>query len=406
MSKLSELQVRKAKPTEKPYKLFDERGLYVEVRPNGGKWWRLRYRSAGKERLLSLGTYPDVGLKDARSRRDDARRLLADGIDPSEHRKREKREAMRRAAHSFEVVAREFVTKQSNRWTAHHAADVLHRLELYLFPDLGARPIAEIDAPELLACLRKTEGRGAFELAGRMRQVAGQIFRYGIATGACSRDVAADLKGALTPPRRKNFPHIKPEELPELLAAIDACDRPPHNCDLQTRLGLEFSALTFPRPKEIRGATWDEIDFDGAIWVIGAERMKMKRDHLVPLSRQALAVLRRLWKLNGDTPYLLIGRNNHTSMSENTLLYALYRIGFHGRMCGHGFRHVASTVLNEHEEENVWTPDAIERQLSHCEGSDVRGTYNKAQYLTQRREMMQWWADHLDRLRAPAMAAE
>lgn len=397
---LTDTAVKSAKRREKPYKVSDERGLYVEVRPNGGKWWRLRYRYAGKQKLLALGTYPDVSLKEARQKRDKARQLLADGIDPSAHKKQQKREAKIAAANSFESVAREFIARQANVWTAKYAAGQLRRMELDLFPLIGARPIAEIDPPELLDVLRRIEARGSLDMAARMRQTAGQVFRYGIACGLCKRDPSADLRGALTPHKTKHMAAVKPEEFPELLRRIDDYDG-----DLVTRLALQFLALTFVRTSDLIGASWNEFDADNALWIIPAKRLKMKDgcDHVVPLARQALDVLARLRELNGHSEYVFASpRTPKKPISNNTILYALYRLGYHSRMTGHGFRALASSILNE---SGLWSPDVIERQLAHYERNRVRAAYNRAEFLTQRREMMQWYADHLDELRTKAQEA-
>jgi integrase len=389
---LTDTAVRNAKPDKAPYKLSDSGGLYLLVTPNGGKWWRLKYRFAGKEKLLSLGVFDDVSLKKARKRRDDARGLLADGIDPSAHRQAEKREAAIREANRFEAVGREWHAKYANGWTAKHADDVRRRLESNLFPDLGARPIAEIDAPELLAAVRKVESRGAYDLAHRMLGVAGQVFRYAVATGRCRRDPSGDLRGALTPHKARNQNAVKSDELPELLRAIDGYSA---IGDKQTALALRLLCLTFVRTVELIGAEWTELrDLDGGAptWEVPAERMKMKDAHIVPLSRQAVAVLRELRAIGGSSRYVLPGRNPDKPISNNTLLFALYRLGYKGKMTGHGFRAVASSALNE----AGFRPDVIERQLAHNEPNKVRSAYNRAEYLPELRAMMQQWADMVD----------
>jgi len=403
---LTDMAVNKAKAREKPFKLTDEKGLFLlvsSVRRVGlkkaSKLWRFKYRFDGKEKLLALGSYPELSLADARQKRDLARELVARNIDPSEARKREKRESDRRSANGFEAVAREYVEAYSNRWSASYTRDVLHRLSMYVFPDLSNRPIADIEAPDLLDVLRKMESRGAHDLAHRMQQLCGQVFRYGIATGRCSRDPAADLRGALTPPKRKHMAAIRPEELPKLLCKIDAYDGEP-----QTRMGLRLLALTFVRTKELIGAEWSEFNFESALWIIPACRMKRVRgvslEHFVPLSSQALDALNQLSPLNGTARFVFTGKNPRSHMSNNTLLYALYRLGYHSRMTGHGFRTVASTILNEARErgEHSFGKDVIERQLAHQERDEVRGAYNRAEYLTQRTQMMQWWGDYLDSL--------
>ncbi len=389
---LTDVKVRNTKPTDKPQRLWDGGGLYLEVSPAGGKLWRFKYRVAGKERLLALGKYPAVTLHEARERRDAARKSLTNGIDPGEQRKTEKREAAGKAANSFEAVAREWYEKQAKVWVTHHAADVLRRLEANLFPELGDRPIAEITAPDLLAAVRKIEERGAHDLAHRVLQVASQVFRYGIATGRCERNPAPDLRGALTPHNAKNQAAVRLDDVPALLRAIGDYDM---IGDRQTGLALRLLALTFVRTGELIGAQWDEIDLDGAAWIVPAERMKMRTEHVVPLSRQALDVLREIKSLAGDSRYVLPGRNPDKPISNNTMLFALYRLGYKRQMTGHGFRSIASTLLNE---SGKFRPDVIERQLAHCERNAVRDAYNRAEHLPDRRAMMQAYADMLDAL--------
>jgi integrase len=379
-----------AEPKNKSYRMWDSGGLYVEVQPSGGKWWRWKYRFSGKEKRLSFGTYPDTSIKEARGKRDDARKLLHQGVDPSLHRKAEKRTAEAKSANTFEAVAREWYEKQTKIWVAHHASDVLRRLESNLFPDLGERPIGAITAPELLAAIRKIEHRGAHDLAHRVLQVSGQVFRYGVATGRCERDPSRDLKGALTPHKSKNQASVKPDDVPALLQAIAKYED--IGGERQTALALRLLALTFVRTGELIGAAWDEFDLEGATWIVPAERMKMKTEHVVPLSRQAIEVLGELKKIADRSRYVLPGRNPDKPISNNTMLFALYRLGYKRRMTGHGFRSIASTILNE----SNFRPDVIERQLAHCERNDVRGAYNRAEYLTERRVMMQQYADMLD----------
>jgi integrase len=391
---LSDVKIRNEKPTGRPKRLWDSGGLYVEVSPSGGKLWRFKYRFGGKEKLLAFGKWNAVSLAEAREKRDAAKKLLAQKIDPAEQRRADRREAAGRAANSFEVVAREWFEKRKGQWTPHHAKDVLRRLERNLFPDLGTRAIADIRPSEVLAVVRKMDDRGAHDLAHRMLQVASQVFRYGKVTERCEHNPAADLHEALTPSKPRNQPAVKPEELPALLCDVDRYDQ---IGDLQTKLALKLLALTFVRTGELIGAEWSEfhLDNDEPIWIVPAERMKMRTEHVVPLSRQAVQLLGELRKLSGDSRYVLTGRDNSKPISNNTLLGALYRLGYQGRMTGHGFRAVASTVLNE---SGRFRPDVIERQLAHCERNDVRGAYNRAEYLDERRKMMQWYANTLDAL--------
>ena len=388
---LTQKQIDAAKPGTRPKRLHDSEGLYLEIAPSGGKWWRLKYRVGGKEKRLSLGVYPEVSLAKARGRRNAARDLLADGIDLSEQRKAEKQAAAGRAANSFEAVAREWYGKQAHIWVPHHAADVLRRLESNLFPEIGDKPVAEITAPMLLAAVRKIEHRGAYDLAHRVLQVSGQVFRYGVATGRCERDPAPDLRGALTPHKGRHQAAVTPNELPALLRAIDGYG---DLGDKLTGYALRLLALTFVRTNELIGAEWREIDLDSAVWVIPATRMKMKTEHVVPLSRQAVEILHELRAIGGGSRYVLPGRNPDKPISNNTMLFALYRLGYKGKMTGHGFRAVASTILNE----AGFRADVIERQLAHCERNEIRGAYNRAEYLPERRKMMQQWADMVDAL--------
>lgn len=377
-------------------KLSDGGGLYLWVLADGNKYWRLRYWLAGKEKSLSLGVYPFVSLKEARAKRDDLRKVLADNLDPSAERKATKYKALLATGiNSFETVANEWYAKQKHTWVPHHASDVLRRLESNIYPTLGKRPIAEIEAPELLAALNKIEERGAHDLAHRVLQVCGQVFRYGIATGRCKHDLSADLRGALTPHKKQHQAAVRPEDLPELLRAIATYD---NIGDRQTRLALQLLAHTFVRTNELIGAQWMEFDLDKAHWVIPAARMKMNTEHVVPLSPQALSILAKLKEIASGSRHVFPGRNPQKPISNNTMLFALYRLGYKGRMTGHGFRAVASTILNE----TGFNPDVIERQLAHCERNEIRGAYNRAEYIGERTRMMQFWSDHLEKVAAGA----
>lgn len=380
----------------KIHKLADGGGLYLWVYEDGRKYWRVRYWRGGKEKSLSLGVYPGIGLGEARKRCKAERTRLDGGLDPSAERRAWKQRTRLALADSFEAVAREWYEKQIYTWVPSHANDVKRRLERNAFPSIGARPIGEIEAPELLDALRPIEKRGAPDLAHRILQVCGQVFRYGIATGRCQRDISRDLRGALTPHKQKHQAAVRPEDFPNLLRAIAGYEQ---IGDKQTRLALELLALTFTRTNELIGATWAEFDMDAGIWVVPAERMKMKTEHLVPLSTQALAVLEELKVIGGGSRFVFPGRNRDKPISNNTLLFALYRLGYKGRMTGHGFRAVASTILNEM---GSFRPDVIERQLAHSERNEVRGAYNRAEYLPERKKMMQTWANHIDALRQGA----
>ena len=374
-------------------KLHDGQGLYLWVYADGRKYWRLRYKIHDKEKSLSLGVYPVVGLKQARQLAQAERVKLASNIDPLIDRKLNKRKAKEAADNSFEVVAREWYTKQAHTCAGSHAKDVLRRLEGNVFPYIGMYPISKIEAPQLLNMIRIIEQRGSYDLAHRVLGVCGQVFRYSLSTqgeGRCTRDPSGDLRGALTPHKKKNQAAIKPEELPDLLRAIATYERIGNR---QTQLALQLMSLTFVRTSELIRALWEEIDMDNAIWIVPDTRMKMKKEHVVPLSNQALNILSEIKTIAGNSRYLLPGRNPNKPISNNTLLFALYRLGYKGKMTGHGFRTVASTALNE---SGLFNPDAIERQLAHSERNEVRGAYNRAEYLPERKRIMAWWSDHLE----------
>jgi len=405
---LTDKVIRAARCSQKSVRLFDGGGLYIEIAPNGGKWWRLKYLFAGKEKRLSLGVYPVVPLagrkdkdtgqwvKGARDRREEVKRLLANGIDPSEHRKAHKAVVIERAANSFEAVAREWIASYSKKWVKNYSDKILKRLENNVFPGLGSRPIAEITSRETLAVLRKIEDREAYETAHRTMQNCSQVFRYAVATGRADRDPTLELRGALTPNKERHYPSITdPEGIGALLRAIDGYDG-----SLATKCALRLAPLVFVRPGELRRAQWTELNLDKAEWRIPAERMKMREQHIVPLSTQAVAVLKELQPLTGRGSYVFPGaRTNGRPMSENTVNAALRRLGYSKtQMTGHGFRSMASTQLNE----QGWNRDAIERQLAHSERDGVRAAYNFAEHLPERWKMMQQWADYLDKLKAGA----
>lgn len=390
---LSDAKVRNAKPQAKPYKMTDAEGMFLLVTPTGSKYWRLKYHFAGREKLLALGVYPEVSLGDARERRLQARKTLAAGNDPGEVKRASKRLAVLKTENAFGVIAREWFEHRKHEWKPSSARTMKIRLDRYLIPKLGDRPTAEITAQEILSMLRIVEGRGVLDTAKRLMQTCGQIFMYAIATGRAERNPVPDLRGALKTPVSKHHAYLKAADLPEFLQKLEAYDGA-----LQTKLALRFLLLTFVRTTELRAAEWPEIDFQKAEWRIPAERMKMKELHIVPLSRQAVAVLRELQQHTGNRQHIFPNQHNSVSfMSENTMLYALYRMGYHSRTTGHGFRSTASTILNE----NGFMPDVIERQLAHSERNKVRAAYNHAQYLPERRKMMQWWADYLDRAAKP-----
>ena len=393
---LTDPAIRNAKPSHKPVRLFDAGGLYIEISPSGGKWWRLKYRFNGKEKRLSLGVYPHVGLKEASQRRDSARKLLADGIDPGVARKTAKTTSTEARTNSFETVAREWFAKFSPNWTPDHADRIIRRFERDMFPWIGGCPIGEMTAPELLATLRRIESRGAVETAHRVMQNCSQVFRYAVATGRAERDPSADLRGALPPVKGKHFASLTdPKAIGELLRAVNG-----YQGSFVTQCALRLAPLVFVRPGELRRAEWSEFDLDAAEWRIPAARMKMRAQHIVPLSTHVVAILRELHPLTGRGRYVFPGlRGKDRPMSENTINAALRRLGYTTeQMTGHGFRSMASTLLNE----QGWHRDAIERQLAHAERDNVRAAYNYAEHLPERRKMMQAWADYLNGLKTGA----
>ncbi len=389
---LTNVQVKNIKPKEKPFKVTDERGLHLLVNPNGSKLWKMKYRFAGREKKLSFGIYPDVTLAQAREMRDDAKRKLAQDIDPGVLKNSIKRSKKLAAENSFEMIAREWHVKFTPKWTKEHGERILIRLEQNIFPWIGKRPITEVTAPVLLSALLRVEKRGAVETAHRISQVCGQVFRYAIVTGRAERNPAADLRGALAPVRQKHHASITdPVEVGRLLRAIND-----YRGSYVTKCALQLAPLFFVRPGELRHAEWEEFDFEKAEWRIPAEKMKMRVQHLVPLCSQAIAILQQLQAYTGEGKYLFPSvRSSKRPMSENTVLGALRRLGYASdEMTGHGFRSMASTLLNE----QGWNRDAIERQLAHAERNNIRAAYNYAEYLVERRSMMQWWADYLQQL--------
>ena len=391
--RLTDTAIKNAKGRDRAYKLFDGHGLFLLVNPNGRKGWRLKYRFNGKEKLLSLGPYPEVSLAKARDRRADARKLLVDGIDPSVVKRAEKFARLEQGTNTFEAIGREWFEKNSPRWSTSHRDRSKRLLEKDLYPWLGSRPIAEIDAPELLRVIRRIESRGAVDTAHRALQYCGMVFRYAIATGRASRDPSGDLRGALPPVQKRHHASIiEPKAVGALLRAIEG-----YEGHLVTRCALQLAPLVFVRPGELRRAEWSEIDMENAEWRIPADKMKMESPHIIPLSRQALATLSEIKPLTGGGTYVFPSvRSRQRPMSENTVNAALRRLGYtKEQMTGHGFRSMASTLLNE----QGWHHDAIERQLAHAERNGVRAAYNYAEHLPERRRMMQAWADYLDGLK-------
>lgn len=388
---LTDTACKAAKPSDKPRKLSDGGGLFLLVQPTGGKLWRQAYRFDGKQKTLAHGAYPAVSLQEARSKRDAAKALLARNIDPGEVRKEEKADAKLRGANTFENVAREWFDIRLDGWTVGYADRMLRRLEADVFPELGLRPINEIEPPELLKVIRAVEARGAVVLAGRLLQVCGQVFRFAVASGRAVRDPSQDLRGALRSPGvAKHRSALKAAELPEFLKALAN-----YQGDRQTVLALRLVMHTAVRTGEARFAVWSEFEgLDGAepLWRIPAERMKMRAGHLVPLSPQVVTILKELKKIAGDSEYVLPAATKEKVISQNTMIYSLYRMGFHSRATVHGFRGTFSTILNE----SGFNRDWIERQLAHTDRDSVRSAYNSAEWLSDRRAMLLWWSDYLD----------
>jgi integrase len=389
---LTAASIRNIKPKDKTFKLYDERGLYLEVSPNGGKWWRFKYRFSGKEKRLSLGVYPDVSLKEARDHREEARKLLAKEIDPSENRKAQKSSRVEIAGNSFEVVAREWFAKHSTHWAADHANRTFRRLERDVFPWIGEKPITGVTAPQLLSVIQRIENRGALETAHRALANCGQVFRYAIATGRAERDPSGDLRGALPQAKGEHFAAVtEPKQVAEILRVIDG-----YEGSLIVGCALRIAPLVFVRPGELRKAEWGDIDFDKAEW----RYMVTKTDtlHIVPLSRQAVEILKEIQPLTGHGHYVFpSARGNGRPMSDNAILAAMRRMGISKEeMSGHGFRAMARTILDE---VLGVRPDFIEHQLAHAVRDPNGRAYNRTAHLPERKKMMQNWADYLDKLK-------
>jgi integrase len=393
---LTDMQVNKVKPLEKQVTLFDGGGLFLLVSPTGGKLWRFKYRFNGKEKLISFGTYPEISLSEARQKREAARKQLANGMDPGEVRKAQKAAKIENAANTFESVTREWHERFKTQWSEAHSERILKRLELDIFPWIGARPIGEIKPPEMLSVLRRVEAR-TLETAHRLKIACGQVFRYAVATGRAERDPVADLRGALPPVKNKHFAApTDPKEVAPLLRAIDEYDG-----SLVVKCAMRLAPLVFVRPGELRKAEWSEIDLDAAEWNIPGHRMKMKEAHLVPLARQAVEILRELKLLTGHSRYLFpCQRSPLRCMSDNAVNAALRRMGFEKtEIVGHGFRAMARTLLDEVLHVR---PDFIEHQLAHAVRDPLGRAYNRTSHLAERKKMMQQWADYLDKLKSGA----
>jgi integrase len=391
----TDLQARKAKPKEKDYKLSVERGMYLLIKSSGSKYWRMKYRIQGKEKTLSFGVYPEVTLSEAMERLDNARRQMRDDLDPGMEIKKNKLRQSSEVENTFEKVARLWIEMKSQKWRPRHAERVVRSLEADVFPIIGNIAMSNIDTLMLRTCIDPIQSRGALDIASRVRQRCDQVFEYGQAIGVCTSNPATPLKVIMITPVKQHFPALEMEEMPEFLIKLRA-----YNCNVQTRLSIRLLMLTFVRTSELIEARWDEIDFQNKIWNIPASRMKQNKDHYIPLSTQTLSCLYQLKTVTGTCELLFPKQGTRREpMSNSTILRVIERIGYKGRMTGHGFRTVASSALNE---SGMFDFDAIERQLSHQDRDGVRAAYNRAKYMDERRRIMQWWADKIGELENPS----
>ncbi|HFP9446833.1 TPA: tyrosine-type recombinase/integrase [Raoultella ornithinolytica] len=385
--KLTARQVDTSRPKDKPYKLSDGGGLYLLVNPNGSRYWRLKYRIAGKEKLLALGVYPDITLAEARQKRADAKKVLAAGGDPGQEKQEEKQAKEQAVANSFERLAMEWHTHKSTSWSEGYAEHLLMYLKKDIFPFIGQKAITDISQVEMLNVLRKMEQRGVLDKLKKTRQACRQIFTYAIITGRAEHNPVSDLAGALKSPKQQHYPHLLVDQIPDFLRALSE-----YSGSTITRNATRLLMLTGLRTIELRASEWVDIDFDKGVWNIPAERMKMRRPHLVPLSSQVRELLEEIHQLTGRGKYVFPGRNDAGKpMSEASINQVIKRIGYDGKATGHGFRHTMSTILHEQGYNTAW----IETQLAHVDKNSIRGTYNHAQYLDGRREMLQWYADYM-----------
>ncbi|VEB68080.1 Putative prophage CPS-53 integrase [Providencia rustigianii] len=388
--KLTVKQIDSSKPKEKDYKLSDGGGLYLLVKTNGGKYWRLKYRIDGKEKLLAIGIYPTVTLADARRKRDDAKRLLVDGIDPNQQRKEQKQASKIDSVNTFKNIALEWYEGRKDRWSVGYRDDMMDAFEKDVFPYIGNRPIAEIKPMELLEVLSIMEKRGATEKLKKVRQRCGEVWKYAIITGRAEYNPAPDLASAFVPHKREHYAHLSVSELPEFLSSIDK-----YMGSQIVRVALRVLILTGVRPGELRKSEWSEINFDTGVWEIPAEKMKMRRPHIVPLSEQVIDLLKQIHPISGSYQYIFPSRTDYRKhISDMALNTMIRRMGYSGRATGHGFRHTMSTILHEQGYNTAW----IETQLAHVDKNSIRGTYNHAQYIDGRREMLQWYADYMGAL--------
>lgn len=390
---LTDTACRSFKPKEKPYKKADSNGLYLEIMPNGSKYWRLKYRYANKEKRLAIGVYPEISLTEARSKREAARSQLRDGVDPSQAKQQFKHQILTNAENNFEAIAREWHEHQNERWSKKHAEEILFRLEKDVFPAIGQLPIKDIGPQTLLKNLQTIEKRGANETARRAQQYCNQIFRYAIVTGRADRNPASELRGALKPYKKGHYAALESQELPDFIAALKRNDA---RLFAQTRLAVELLMLTFVRTSELIMAKWDEFDLKEKTWLIPAARMKMRRPHIVPLSKQAIAILEQLKPLTGHSEWVFASQAKPKQhISNNTILKAIGALGYKGRMTGHGFRALAMSTIKE---KLGYRHEVVDRQLAHAHKSQNDAAYDRAQFLSDRRKMMQEWADYLEEI--------
>lgn len=392
--KLTDVKIRNAKPGLKPIKLTDGKGLYLEVKPSGSKLWRYRYRIDGKENVFAIGVYPEDSLADARTALTAARKLVKQGVHPAHHRKTEKRVRETANRNTFQHVAQDWIDSKKKNWTPRYLNQVERFMDLDIYPHIGNLPIKSVTAADILDIIKRAETRGAENVAILERQWCSAVFRFGVATLRADSDPAAALRGAITRPPVKHHEPLTRHEIPGFLAALEV-----HGGYQATRIALKLLMLTFVRPGELRGARWSEFDLEAAEWRIPAERMKMRKPHIVPLSTQAVALLYELQDITGRQQWLFPNyRRPKDHMNITTLNRSIERMGYKGMFSAHGFRATASTILNE----SGYRPDVIERQLAHAEKNAVRASYNQAQYLPERRDMMQQWADYIDALKTDA----
>ena len=388
---LTDAKIRNLKSKDKQFKISDSLGLYLLIHPNQSKYWRMKYRFNKKEKIFSIGVYPQTSLSEARTARDEAKKLIKQGVDPTQEKISKKREQQTLSINSFEAVTREWHNKTKSEWSTRHAQDVIKSLEVDIFPFIGKKPIAEITPPEMLNVLRKIESRGALVHVNKVRQRCDNVFKYAIITGFATYNAASDLQGAFKKHEKKNFNSISEKELPEFIQAIDN-----YHGEVMTKYAIQIVLYTLLRTGEVIGLEWSEVDLDNKLITIPKERMKMKRDHLVPLSRQAMEILKVMQEINGQYKWVFAStrKPKFKHMSANAMIFALYRMGFRSRATIHGIRSTGSTILNE----MGFNADVIEKTLNHEPRNAIRAAYNKAQYLDARKDMLQQWADYLSKM--------